>query len=100
MAKPGCGRKFRNCRDSYSVWNAMGSPGYRLRYVVRTLLRSPMFSLITIITIAIGIGANAAIFSIVNGILLKPLAYPHSDRLIAVRETSPVVHLAGSNELD
>lgn len=52
-----------------------------------------MFTIVTIITIAIGIGANAAIFSIVNGVLLKPLPYPEANRLIAVRETSPVLNL-------
>jgi predicted permease len=52
-----------------------------------------MFTVITVLTIAIGVGANAAIFSIINGVLLKPLPYPQADRLISVRETSPVVHL-------
>lgn len=70
------------------------------RYVVRGLLRSPMFTLITVATIAIGIGANAAIFSIVNGVLLKPLPYPQPDGLVSVRETSPVLHIPGNNALD
>jgi putative ABC transport system permease protein len=71
----------------------MGSYGNQLRCVLRTLLRSPMFTLITVATIAIGIGANAAIFSIVNGVLLKPLPYPEPDRLVSVRETSPMLNL-------
>src|SRR5215469_8321480 len=71
----------------------MGSYGNQLRYVLRTLLRSPMFTLITVATIAIGIGANAAIFSIVNAVLLKPLPYPEPDRLVSVRETSPMLNL-------
>lgn len=71
----------------------MGSFSQQLRYLLRTLLRSPGFTIITVATIAIGIGANAAIFSIVNGILLKPLPYPEPDRLVAVREVSPVLNL-------
>jgi hypothetical protein len=52
-----------------------------------------MFAIITVVTIAIGIGANAAIFSIINGVLLKPLPYPEPERLIAVRETTPVLDI-------
>lgn len=52
-----------------------------------------MFTMVTVVTIAVGIGANAAIFGIVNGILLKPLPYPQPERLISVRETSPVLDL-------
>ena len=71
----------------------MGRYGHQLRFVFRTLLRSPMFTIVTIATIAIGIGANAAIFSIVNGVLLKPLPYPEPQRLIAVRETAALANL-------
>ena len=71
----------------------MGSYSQQLRYVLRALLRSPAFTITTVATIAIGIGANAAIFSIINGVLLKPLPYPDPDRLVEVRETSPVINL-------
>jgi predicted permease len=50
-----------------------------------------MFTIVTVVTIAIGIGANAAIFSVINGVLLKPLPYPDPDRLVAVREITPVL---------
>jgi hypothetical protein len=47
-----------------------------IRQVVRRLMRSPMFTVVTLVTIAIGVGANSAVFSVVNGGLLKPLPYP------------------------
>ena len=52
-----------------------------------------MFTVVTVVTIAIGIGANAAIFSVINGVLLKPLPYPDPGRLVAVREKTPVLDL-------
>ncbi|HLY18044.1 MAG TPA: ABC transporter permease, partial [Bryobacteraceae bacterium] len=59
-----------------------------MKPILRRLARSPMFTVITLITLAIGIGANTAIFSVLNGVLLKPLPYPDSDRLAGVWETS------------
>jgi hypothetical protein len=59
-----------------------------LRQTVRRLRQSPGFTLAVILTLALGIGGTAAIFSVVNGILLKPLPFPESDRLIALKLTS------------
>ncbi len=63
--------------------------GTQLKHVLRRLMRSPMFTIVTLITIAIGVGANSAIFSVINGILLKPLPYPDPERLVSVWQTAP-----------
>jgi putative ABC transport system permease protein len=60
-----------------------------LRYGARTLLKNPGFTLIAVVTLALGIGANSAIFSVANALVLKPLPFEHLDRLVAVRESLP-----------
>ena len=58
-----------------------------LRYGARWMLRQPAFTLVAVLTLALGIGANTALFSVVNAVLLRPLPFPESDRLIALYET-------------
>jgi putative ABC transport system permease protein len=68
-----------------------------LHHTCRRLGRSPMFTGISLLTLAIGIGANTAIFSLIEGVLLKPLPYPHPERLIALWHTAPGVGLKNVN---
>jgi predicted permease len=70
-------------------WRAVESVASDLKFALRRLVRSPGFAVTVLLTLAIGIGANTAVFSVVNSVLLKPLRYPEPDRLIAMRLEAP-----------
>src|SRR5689334_10443942 len=68
-----------------------------LRQLFRRLARAPLFTAITLITLAAAVGANTVVFSVLEGILLKPLAYPHPEQLIGVWHTAPGINLKELN---
>jgi predicted permease len=75
----------------------MGSFSGQIKQVFRRLRRAPMFTFIAVFTLALGIGANTAIFSVLEGVLLKPLPYPNADRLIGLWQTAPGINIKDLN---
>jgi predicted permease len=69
----------------------------QLKQVVRRLIRAPLFTCITLLTLAAGIGANTAVFSVIEGVLLKPLPYPHPEELVGVWHTAPGINIPQLN---
>src|SRR5437870_6177663 len=76
-----------------------------LKFAFRMLRKNPGFTGVAVLTLALGIGANTAIFSVINGVLLKPLPYPQPDRLVTLWERTPErgveqERVSGPNYLD
>ena len=82
-------RELRRPRRIHSAEGSSPMLGRDIHFALRGLARRPVFAAIVIATIALGVGANAAIFSVVNGILLRPLAYPDPDRVVSFGHAAP-----------
>ena len=77
-----------DCREVWA-WPSVEDLLFDIRYGLRALSHSPVFTVVALLTIAIGIAANAAVFSVVNSVLLKPLNYPKAEELVALHQVAP-----------
>src|SRR5262245_58161071 len=73
------------------------SVGRDLQYAFRALRRNRTVTVVVLLTLALSIGANTAVFSVVDGVLVKPLPYPHAEQLVALRQTAPGTAGSGSS---
>src|SRR6202047_2934863 len=94
-ATQAAGREFGNVmlteEDGRDVWRWASVEDFvvDVRYGLRALRHNPMFTAVALLTIAVGIGANTAVFSVVNSVLLKPLNYPNSEQLVSLHQIAP-----------
>ncbi|HSB76098.1 MAG TPA: hypothetical protein VLC12_10635, partial [Terriglobales bacterium] len=84
-------------RGRFRLFAWIGGAGRDLRFAVRSLGKMPGFTAIAVIVMAVGIGANTAVFSVINTVLLQPLPYPDPQSLVQLMETSPQGRFEGAN---
>lgn len=84
----GLDKTKEDCRDARGT-RLLENLLRNIRYGIRSLARTPSFTAVAILSLAIGIGANTAIFSVVNGVLVKPLPFPDADSLVTVSHSAP-----------
>src|ERR1700693_2192221 len=77
--------------------NIVDTFGNHFRPMLRRLMHSPMFTIVTLVTIGLAVGANTAIFSLISGILLKPLPYSDPERLVSVWQSAPALNIPDCN---
>ena len=84
-----------DCRESWGM-RAIDMLTQDVRFALRNLRKYPCYTAVVLLTLALGIGANTAIFSVVHAVLLRPLPYAHGDRLVEVRQQAPKIGVANA----
>ena len=78
------------------MWNLLEALGQDLKFTLRSLRHNPGFTLLAVVVMPLGIGANTAVFSVVNTVLLKPLTYRDPDRIVMLGDMPKIARRAGA----